>query len=221
MSTSVSGSIRKQERPDSGDLETDLPNLFLSVGEAAKAAKRPVVILIDELQYLSQREFSALIMSAHEDSGAECSADHCRGGAAGNSRPRRQVEILSERLFKYPQIGALGEPDAKAAIRDADACCRGRRRNRAGRFGSHSRDYRTVSLLPSAMGSRYLERRQRDVIRTGDVERANAIAIETLDKSFFRVRFRPLHPGRKDTCARSPTSGRARTGKGTLRISSG
>src|SRR4051812_42441445 len=55
---------------DSGDLETDLPNLFLSVGEAAKAAKRPVVILIDELQYLSQREFSALIMSAHKVSQA-------------------------------------------------------------------------------------------------------------------------------------------------------
>ena len=47
---------------DSGDIEADLPDLMLVLGEAAK---KPIAILIDELQYLSTSEFSALIMSIH------------------------------------------------------------------------------------------------------------------------------------------------------------
>ena len=40
---------------DSGDLESDLPNLLLSIGEAARAANSPFALLIDELQYLSEK----------------------------------------------------------------------------------------------------------------------------------------------------------------------
>src|SRR6185312_2189883 len=50
---------------DSGDLEADLPALILTIGETAKAAQIPVALLVDELQYLSEQEFSALIMSIH------------------------------------------------------------------------------------------------------------------------------------------------------------
>ena len=39
---------------DSGDLEADLPELMLALGDAAKAAKKPIAIFIDELQYLSE-----------------------------------------------------------------------------------------------------------------------------------------------------------------------
>ena len=41
---------------DSGDLEIDLPNLFVAVAEAAEERKSAVAILIDEIQYLSQKE---------------------------------------------------------------------------------------------------------------------------------------------------------------------
>ena len=51
---------------DSGDLEADLPALFLALGEAARARKTAVAIIIDELQYLSEAEFSALIMALHK-----------------------------------------------------------------------------------------------------------------------------------------------------------
>ena len=36
---------------DSGDLQNDLPELLVAVGEAAKARNTAVVLLIDELQY--------------------------------------------------------------------------------------------------------------------------------------------------------------------------
>src|SRR3712207_7432187 len=44
---------------DSGDLEADLPELMLTVAEAGKAADRSVAIFMDELQYLTEPEFSA------------------------------------------------------------------------------------------------------------------------------------------------------------------
>src|SRR5215210_2437531 len=50
---------------DSGDLEIDLPSLFVAVAEAAEERKRAVAILIDELQYFSAKELGALIMALH------------------------------------------------------------------------------------------------------------------------------------------------------------
>jgi hypothetical protein len=57
---------------DSGDMEADLPALFIAVGQAAQAAGRPVAILLDEMQYLSQNEFSAVIMAIHRISKIVC-----------------------------------------------------------------------------------------------------------------------------------------------------
>ena len=41
---------------DSGDLEVDLPNLFVAVAEAAEDRKSAVAILIDEIQYFTKKE---------------------------------------------------------------------------------------------------------------------------------------------------------------------
>ena len=50
---------------DSGDLQGDLPNLFAAVAEAAEERKAAVAILIDEVQYFTLSELSALIMAMH------------------------------------------------------------------------------------------------------------------------------------------------------------
>ena len=49
----------------SGDLETDLTDLLVAIGEAAKAADQPAAILIDEAQYLNDEDFRALIVALH------------------------------------------------------------------------------------------------------------------------------------------------------------
>ena len=48
---------------DSGDLETDLPAMLIAAGEAGAAAGSGVAILIDEVQYLSAGDLSALIVA--------------------------------------------------------------------------------------------------------------------------------------------------------------
>lgn len=51
---------------DSGDLEIDLPNLFVALGEAAEERKSFIAIFIDEIQYFNQKELGALIMAMHK-----------------------------------------------------------------------------------------------------------------------------------------------------------
>jgi len=51
---------------DSGDLENDVPQLLLAVGEAAQARSTAVALIVDELQYLREGEMSALIVAMHK-----------------------------------------------------------------------------------------------------------------------------------------------------------
>lgn len=136
---------------DSGDLEVDLPNLFLAVGEAARSAGVPFAILIDEMQYLTDKEFSALIMAIHRTSQTNLPLTLIGAalpqilGLAGESKS------YAERLFKYPKIGALEEKDARAALLGANSG--GRCTDRRGRADRYSGGHREISVFPSAMGA--------------------------------------------------------------------
>jgi hypothetical protein len=94
---------------DSVDLEVDLPDLIVAIGEAAKAAGKSVAIFMDELQYLEETEFSALIMSIHRVNQRSLPVIMIGAGLpqirglAGNSKS------YAERLFRFPEIGALNE----------------------------------------------------------------------------------------------------------------
>ena len=48
---------------DSGDFESDLSELLQAVGEAAAERKRAIALCIDEIQFLPEKEFGALIMA--------------------------------------------------------------------------------------------------------------------------------------------------------------
>lgn len=50
---------------DSGDLNFDLPNLFTAIAEAAAARNTAIALVIDEMQYLQEKEFAALIRAIH------------------------------------------------------------------------------------------------------------------------------------------------------------
>ena len=180
---------------DSGNIEADLPELITAVAEAAKAASKPIALLIDELQYLSEDEFSALIMSIHRINqkglplimiGAGLPQIR---GLAGNSKS------YSERLFSFPDIGALLEEDAIAALQ--------KRANSEG--ASFSDEAIRRILLVTEMYPYFLQQwayeswniAEGDVITVENVENANAAAVKELDKSFFKVRFDRCNPSEK------------------------
>lgn len=180
---------------DSGDLEHDIPSLFVIVAEAAKAANRPVVVLIDELQYLSVKEFSALIMSVHRISQANLPLTLIGAGLPQILALAGESKSYAERLFKYPSIGALSEADAEEAIvKPARA------------EGAEITESALKEILRLTESYPYFLQQwghdawniaEGNVINRRDVEIATNQSLATLDENFFKVRFDRCNPSEK------------------------
>jgi hypothetical protein len=101
---------------DSGELERDLPDLVQAVGEVAKEHKKGIVILIDELQYLSARDYGALIVSLHR--AAQRGLPIVFTGAGLPTLPglSGNAKSYAERLFTYPKLGQLSQDEARKAL---------------------------------------------------------------------------------------------------------
>ena len=180
---------------DSGDLESDLPNLFLAVAEAAEERRIPVALLIDELQYFNQKELSALITAMHKIQQRQLpmlllgAGWPILPGLAGESKS------YAERLFNFPDIGALSEPDATKALREP---------TRAAGVDFESPALRDIFRLTQGYpyflqewGYQCWNRASASPITLQIVQAATPIVIQRLDANFFRVRFDRLTPGEK------------------------
>ena len=79
---------------DSGDLETDLQELFEVVGAAAKADKTCVALFVDELQYVQEDQLAALITALHRTSQRRLPTVMFGAGFAPGTRSHGEGEIL-------------------------------------------------------------------------------------------------------------------------------
>lgn len=172
---------------DSGDLESDLPNLFVAVAEAAEERKIPVALLIDELQYFNPKELSALIMAMHKMQQRQLPMILLGAGLPILPGLAGESKSYAERLFNFPEIGALSEADAFKALRDPT--------KEAGV------DFEEAALEEAFLltqgypyflqewGYQAWNRAPASPITLQIVQGATPIVIERLDQSFFRVRF--------------------------------
>lgn len=101
---------------DTGDLQYDLPDLFTLIGKAAKAAGRGWLLLIDEVQYLSEADLSALIVALHRVSQEGLPVLLVGAGLPQVARLAGEAKSYAERLFQYPAVGALDPASARQAI---------------------------------------------------------------------------------------------------------
>lgn len=101
---------------DSGDLQYDLPDLFTLIGRAAQAAGRGWILLIDEVQYLSEADLSALIVALHRMSQEGLPVLLAGAGLPQIARLAGEAKSYAERLFLYPKVGALDPTSAAQAI---------------------------------------------------------------------------------------------------------
>lgn len=102
---------------DSGNLEFDLTELFLKVGDAAKAAGRGWALLIDEVQYLSPAELGALIVAIHRINQKALPVLLFGAGLPAIAALSGDAKSYAERLFVFPKVDALSDGDAANAIR--------------------------------------------------------------------------------------------------------
>lgn len=115
----VSVGIEAEEKPglaDSGDIQYDLPDLFMLIGKAAQAAGRGWVLLIDEVQYLSERDLSGLIVSLRRMSQEGLPVLLVGAGLPQIARLAGEAKSYAERLFQYPAVGALDPTSAAQAV---------------------------------------------------------------------------------------------------------
>lgn len=181
---------------DSGDLENDLPELFVRVGEAAKAAGKAWTLLIDEVQYLSQKDLAALIVSLHKINQANLPVLFFGAGLPQVAALSGEAKSYAERLFHYPDVGALPEADAKAAIRqpvndegaviDNEALSEIYQKTRGYPYFLQEWGHQSWNL---AIG---------DTITLDDARRAEATTLKRLDEGFFKVRFDRLTPKERE-----------------------
>lgn len=102
---------------DSGDLEADLSELFVRVGEAAKAANKAWTLLIDEVQYLKSEDLAALIVAIHKVNQKQLPVLFFGAGLPQLAALAGDAKSYAERLFHYPHVGALEAEAARSAIR--------------------------------------------------------------------------------------------------------
>jgi hypothetical protein len=102
---------------DSGNLEFDITELFVKVGEAAKAAGKGWTLLIDEVQYLRADELGALIVAIHRINQKGLPVLFFGAGLPAIAALSGDAKSYAERLFVFPRVDALAKSDAANAIR--------------------------------------------------------------------------------------------------------
>lgn len=102
---------------DSGDLTTDLTDLLVSTAKAAEAADTGVVLLVDELQYLTSDDLSAIIVAMHEVSQQNLPLTLFGAGLPQLAVLAAEANSYAERLFDYPSVGALSKEESISALR--------------------------------------------------------------------------------------------------------
>lgn len=181
---------------DSGDLEADLAAVFLAIGEAAADRGKAVVIIIDELQYLSEEELSALIMAMHQLAQRQMPVVLVGAGLPQLVGLAGRAKSYAERLFQFPEVGALSAKDAEDALQEPV-------REQDVRFTKEA----LAEIIAQTQGYPYFLQEwgyqawnlalatpiDIDVIRN-----ATETSIRRLDQNFFRVRFDRLTPREKD-----------------------
>jgi hypothetical protein len=180
---------------DSGDLEIDLPNLFVAVAEAAEERKAAVAVMLDELQYFTHKELGALIMAMHKIQQRQLPLVLIGAGLPVLPGLAGESKSYAERLFNFPEIAALSEEDAGRALRDP-----ARVSGVIFEDSALSEIYRMTRGYPYFLqewGYQAWNTAPTSPITSRIIAMATANVIRRLDQNFFRVRFDRLTPKEK------------------------
>jgi len=181
---------------DSGNLEADLAEVFMALGEAAAERQTAIALIIDEMQYLSEEELSALIMAVHQISQRQLPLLVVGAGLPQLVALAGRSKSYAERLFQFPEVGALQPADAADAVQEP-----------AQEQGVEFTPEALQEVITQTKGYPYFLQEwgyqvwnlaTHSPIGIDVVRRATDESIRRLDANFFRVRFDRLTPREKD-----------------------
>lgn len=180
---------------DNGELESDLTALLVQTGEAAKAAGTVMVMFVDELQYVKEREFAALISALHRCAHLRLPITLVGAGLPQLLALAGEAKSYSERLFEYPQVDKLNTSAALDALRKP-----------AQQLGVDYTDKAALAIVEKTQGYPYFlqewGKHTWDLATTSPitldvVEAATKLTIAGLDESFFKVRLERTTPSER------------------------
>lgn len=181
---------------DSGNLEADLTELFVRIGEAARAAGKAWSLLIDEVQYLEGKDLAALIVALHKVNQKALPIVFFGAGLPQVAALSGDAKSYAERLFHYPPVDALPPEDAKLAIMSPVEA-----------EGAEITEDALAEIVSKTHGYPYYLQEwgfqcwniaENDSIELADAQLATEQAIRRLDEGFFKVRFDRLTPKERD-----------------------
>ena len=199
---------------DSGNIECDIGELLVSVADAAADRGKAVMLLVDEVQYLSKEELAALVMALHRIQQLQLPLALVGAGLPILAKLVGAAKSYAERLFRYPVIGALSEDNSRRAIcvPFADAGI-GMEEDAARMICSETRGY---PFFIQEWGSQLWNFIERGPITEKDVGGVREAVMHSLDANFFRIRMERITLSeRKFLCAMASVV----DGEGRCRVS--
>ncbi len=171
---------------DSGDIEQDLTDLLVEMGEVAQSARTGALFLIDEMHNLDASSLAAICIALQ--------AISRRGlpvALVGAGLPDLQVRLMAakpyaDRLFAYRELGRLNDASARAALVGPAAA-----------LDVHYEEDAVRAVVALAAGYPYFlqeyglelwNQTERSPIARADVDAAREIVSESLTASFFGPR---------------------------------
>lgn len=180
---------------NSGDLELDLSALFLAIGEAAEEKQTSIAILIDEIQYFSSQELSALVMAMHKMQQKQLPIILIGAGLPILPALVGDSKTYAERLFSFPNVGALSRQESYRALQDPV-----KDENESFSDDALNEIYIQTKGYPYFLqewGYQAWNYAQCSPISLDVVKASSELVSKRLDENFFRVRFDRLTPKEK------------------------
>lgn len=173
---------------DTGNIQNDVKELLLAVGMAAKKEEQGAIIFLDEIQYLQDKDFSALIEAFHRINQKGCPIVLYAAGLPKVTKLAGDIKSYAERLFSFVEIGSLADEEAKKALVEP-----------AKKFNITFHKNVLDKIVELTEGYPYFLQEYGSCIwkTKGDekaismevFQKAYKLIVETLDASFFKVRF--------------------------------
>jgi hypothetical protein len=181
---------------DSGDLDVDLTDLLVAVGEAARERSTAFAVFVDELQYVEENQLASLITALHRCAQKQLPITLFGAGLPQIVGQTGRAKSYAERLFDFPEVGALEDAAARLALTAP-----------AEKEGVVFESAALDEILAQTQGYPYFLQEwgknawsaaPSSPITADHVRVATVHALADLDASFFRVRFDRLTPAEKN-----------------------
>ena len=172
---------------DTGNLANDMTELFLALGVIAQEQNKGVVLFIDEIQYIKDSEFEALMEAIHRTNQKNYPIVIFSAGLPKIAKIAGDVKSYAERLFDFIEIDSLNNEEAKLALIEP-----------AKRFQINYTDEAVNKIIEITQGYPYFLqeygkwvwecKKEESIIDIKIVNKAYDKFEQSLDKAFFKVR---------------------------------